>query len=149
MGFYLPGYTLSHHLTLTQTYKGALASGTWKNKRLHVAVFLSFCREHEVDPLHPTDYDILAFLIHLTNRLRAPGSVFNYFSSIMTCFSGVTDSSSLFESYHVKVLKKGVTKMLNHTVTRALCPKDLYKIIQLLWKAGSDSVVYIVALLFA
>ena len=149
MGFYLPGHTLSQHLTILQTYKGALATGTWKNKCLHVTVFLSFCREHEVDPLHPTEYDILAFLIHLTTRLRAPGSVFNYFSSVKTWFSGITGSSSLFDSYHVKTLKKGVTKLLNHTVNRVvlLSPKDLSKVVHLLWNAGSDNVVFIVALL--
>ena len=51
----------------------------------------------------------------------------------------------MFDSYHVKTLKIGVTKLLNHTINRvvSLSPKDLSKIVRLLWNAGSDNVVFI------
>ena len=108
MGFYLPGYNLNQHLQLLNAYSKALAQGTGRNKRLHISVYISFCKQHDVVPLDPSLYDVMAFITYLSTRLKAPGSVFNYFSSVKTWFSSIKGAAPLFESYHVQVLKRGV-----------------------------------------
>ena len=124
--------------------------GTWWNKQLHVAVYVRFCKSHEVDPLTPPLYDVLSFVVHLSIRLKAPGSVFNYLSSVKTWFTASTGSPDHFDSHHVKILKKGVTNSLNHQVARAfpLSPAELTKIVQFIRDFGIDTLVYAVAILF-
>lgn len=148
-GFYLPGYNLTHHLELLHAYAKALSDGTWRNKKIHLRVYLAFCGTHQVDPLNPTQYDVLSFLLHLASRLKAPGSVFNYFSSVKTWFASETGAAPLFESYHVRVLKRGIKKNTTHVVTRALplAPDDLKRIVCFLGHLGPDAYVFVAALL--
>ena len=125
-------------------------AGTWKNKHLHISVFLDFCHMHAVTPSEPTTYDVLAFLVYLTTRLRALGFVFNYFSSVKTRFTSVTGIAGPFDSYHIKILMKGAKKSMSHQVSCAfpLSPKDLHKIINFIRVLGSEGLVFEVALLF-
>ena len=105
---------------------------------------------HGVEPLAPSLYDILSFVLHLSTRLKAPGSVSNYLSSVKTWFTASTGSTGHFDSHHVKILKKGITNTLNHQVLRAfhLMPSQLFKIVQFIKDLGVDALVYAVSLIF-
>ena len=77
------------HLHLLQAYTTGLARGTWKNKRLHLLVYVAFCHEHCVNPLNPSTYNIVAFLVHQTFWLKPLESIYNYFSLVMTWFASI------------------------------------------------------------
>lgn len=151
VGLYLPGYSLNDHLELVSAYSRALSINTWRNKALHVRVYLSFAQAHAFDPLAPTLYDILALLVHLDTRLRSPGAVLNYFSGVKTWLETMTGETAIFNSYQVKTLKRSITKNSNHIVTRArpLTPLEFKDLIVFLSGLGSDTRPVVVALIIA
>ena len=94
-------------------YSGALAKGTWKNKRLQVSIFLNFCQAHEVDPESPMLYDVMALVIHLMNRLQAPGSVANYFSLVKMWFTAVTGGTDILIRTMLSYLRRECLECCN------------------------------------
>ena len=86
----------------------------------------------------------MSFVVHLMNRFRAPGSVANYFSSVKIWFTKLTGSPGVFDSYHVKLLKKGVSKALQHEVSRAIpmSPRELTKIVKSLSNFGVEGCLH-------
>ena len=149
MEFYLLGYNLTQHLQLLNAYSRTLVQGTWRNKRRHISVYLSFCKLHDVDPLDPSLYDILAFIKYLLSCLKTPGSVFNYCHSVKTWFSSIKGSAPLFVCYHVQVFKRGVKKNVIHIVSRTypLKPTEFSRIITFLKGLRQDAAVFMIALL--
>ena len=71
-------------------------------------------RDHARSVLEPTSYDIASYVMHLQNTLRAPGSVYNYLSGVRTWLRATGNDVAVFDSYHVTVMKKGITAAMNH-----------------------------------
>ena len=98
----------------------------------------------------PRVYDLLSFLLLLRDRLKSPGAIFNYFSSVKIWVTAGPGDSSAFSAYEISVIKRGLSKNSKHVPTRAtpLCPLDFKRIIQCLFTLDPKPVVLIVSLLF-
>ena len=105
--------------------------------------YLNFKSSHKGDPLYPTYYDILSFVIFLRDRLKAPGSVLNYLSGVRTWVAATSGVTAPFESYQVSILKKGIANVMNHTPSQAtpISPALLMNIVNSLCVQGNSTLV--------
>ena len=134
---------------LLNEFSTALSSSTWKNKYLHVNTYHSFCKEHLVDPLQPSVYDLLSLILYLKDRLRASGSVLSYLSSIKQWVTSVTGDVNAFNAPEISVMKKGVVKNCMHvpSVVPGIPPSLFKSIIHFLHVMTPRPHVMIIALL--
>ena len=126
---------MNHHECLMNAYMSSLAPRTWRNKMNHIKLYLNFCLEHD-DTVHaPSVYDLLSYLLYLSDRLKSPGVVVNYFSSVKTWIKSGPGSTVAFDSYEVKIMKRGIFKNTKHVVAHAppLVPLDFKRIITFLY----------------
>ena len=83
---------------------------------MHVNAYLKFCSDHDVVALSPSVYDLLSFLLFLSDKLRSPRAVSNYFCSVKLW---ITSANSGLDTYEVKLMKKALIKNSRHTVSHA------------------------------
>ena len=97
----------------------------------------------------PNSYDIASYVLHLQNSLKAPGSVHNYISGVRTWLRALGQSVAAFDSYHVTVMKKGLTAAMNHIPTPAVSvhPELVKRIVTRLDTYGQHTAVVKSALL--
>ena len=143
------GYSDDLHAQLLDTCFAGLAIGTWRNRSTQVAKYIQFAAQHEFRPLHPEQYDVMAYTIHLSRTLLAPGTVINYMSGARTWVKMFGGDTSEFDSYMVALTKRGVLRLSSHTPSQAppLTPTNIRHIVQHLMTAGPDAAVLIAALL--
>ena len=108
-------------------------------------------RSHDSDPLNPTTYDIMSFVISLRNQLKAPGSVCNYLSGARTWVASVQGEAKVFDTYQVGVLKRGTPAYMKHTPLQAapITAVILKKLINSLTQQGDSTLVIRSAFLIA
>lgn len=132
-----------------QVYFAGLTVGTWKNKSVQANRYLQFCNSHHTNPLSPTNYDLLAYLLQLNESLASPGAVMNYLSGARTWVRMMGGDTEAFDSYPVSLMKRGVQRLSTHKVTQAppLSVSDLRSAVMFLSSAGPSARVLIAALL--
>ena len=148
---YLPGYSLIHHARLMEELTASLAPGTWRNKIAHVKAYFQFCTLHQVDHFNPGVYDLLSFLLFLKDKLRSPGAVMNYYSSVKGWITASSGSLSVFNAPEIVALKRGIFKNSLHTPfpAPAMSVVDFKQIIVFLVNLEPCPYVLIAALLLA
>ena len=100
---------------MLQVYLSGHTSGTWKNKLVQVNRYLQFFKKYQADPMSPSPYDLLLYLLHLSESLASPGAVMNYFSGGKTWVQLLGGNEQAFDSHHVSMMKRGVQQVSNHT----------------------------------
>ena len=140
---------MNHHDKLKEAYIAALAPSTWKNKASHVNVYLEFCKQHSVDCFDPKVYDLLSFLLYLSERLKCSGSVMNYFSSVRSWVVAASMTSVCFDAPEILTMKKGIAKNTGHVPSKApaITPHDFKAIIGFLHALNPRPHVIIAALI--
>ena len=85
----------------------------------------------------------------LKDRLRAPGSILNYFSSVKIWVTAGPGDSSAFLAHEIATLKRGLSKNSPHVATQApaITPSDFKAIIDFLYGLSPRPLVLIMALL--
>lgn len=140
---------MTHHNKLLRLYRSGLANRTWQNKAAHLRKYFSFCKQHGVSPVAPTVYDLLSFIMFLSDNLKSPGAVLNYFSSVKIWVSGSPGLHPEFDSHEIVIIKRAIIKNSDHVVSRAppITPGELRSIIYFLSSLVPVPYVVIVALL--
>lgn len=142
---------MSHHNRLINLYTCALAPRTWQNKAAHVRVYIDFCHQNKLRPSSPSTYDLMSFLLFLSDRLRSPGAILNYFSSVKVWVRSTAGGGAAFEAPELSTFKRGILKMSKHVVARAtpVSPREFKAIILALSNMSPKPHVIIIALLIA
>ena len=118
--FAITGYSRKHHRELTRELKRSLAPATWTNRARHLEKLMTFCELHLLNIRDLKEYDILSYIVYLKKHLKSPGAVRNYISSARTWTLASQGSAAAFDTYHVAVLKRGLTRSMKHTPQPAL-----------------------------
>ena len=79
--------------------EAGLTSGTWQNKGVQQQGYLSFMKGHGSDPVNPSQYDVLSYMVHLDNSLTSPGAALNYVSGARTWVHAMGGDLAPFDSY--------------------------------------------------
>ena len=126
-----------------------LTAATWKNKSAQTKRYLQFTTQQQANPLSPTIYNLLIYLLHLQESLSSPGTVMNYLSGARTWIQLLGGNTKAFDSYQVSLMKRGVYRLSQHTPRQALplTPSDLQAAIMVLRASGPPAQVLIAALL--
>lgn len=56
----------------------------------------------------------MAYIVHLKKQFKSPGAVSNYLSGARLWFLATTGTTAPFDTHHVTVLKKGLTRSMAH-----------------------------------
>lgn len=149
--FFSPGYPDGLHERILQVYFAGLTAGTWKNKSIQAKKYLNFTSNYNTDPLAPTQYDLLAYILHLKDSLATPGAVLNYISGAKTWVQLFGGNVAPFATYPVTLMKRGVQRLSTHVTSQAppLSPTDLKRALDYLTTAGPTAKVMRAALLVA
>ena len=105
-------------------------------------------REH-FNPTRPKTRDILEYLAFLSKKLKTPGAVNNYISGARTWVLLNEGDIAPFDSYHVKIIKKGIARVKGHRPLQALplSVDDIKHIVDSFRKLGRLGLVLTVATL--
>ena len=79
-----PGYSDTHHHRVLRMIEAGLAYDTWKNKTTQVRKYIEYMNQHNANPLRPTQYEVISYLISLHDALVTPSAVMNYCSGART-----------------------------------------------------------------
>ena len=101
------------------------------------------------DPLRPSQYAILQYLLHLSDRMKAPGTALNYLSGARIWVRALGGSPAPFDAYPVTLMKRGLHRASSHHTRRApaLTPALLADVQDFLQSAGPNRHVLTAALL--
>lgn len=146
-----PDYQDDHHARLLDLIAAGLAPGTWRNKNLQARTYIQYMRRHQVAPLAPTQYDVLSYVLHLSETLATPGAALNYLSGARTLLRTFGAATTAFDTYPVALAKRGVQRASTHQAGRAppLTPTDIKNIVSYLQSAGPNARVLTASLLIA
>ena len=146
-GFYLPDYSVTHHERLINIFTNALVPRTWLNKTAHINLYLKFCSVHSVNILNPTIYDLISFLLYLKDKVKAPGTVMNYYSSVKIWVTSHNPHAPSFSSNEVKLMKRAIFKSSSHVPKQApaLTPTHFTSIIRFMYTLRPPPYVLIIA----
>lgn len=141
--FGFTAYDKKHHKELLREFRKSVANGTWRNRRIHLEKLLQFCDDHGLNPLRLGEYDILSYILFLKKSFKAPSSVHNYLSGARTWFLSVTGNAAPFDTYKVKLFKRGLRRTMIHETTRVspFNPEHLIHIMKVLGKLGREVLV--------
>ena len=105
--------------------------------------------KYSSDPLRPNQYVLLNYIKHLSDKLASPSAVLNYISGARTWVLAVEGLASAFDTYLVKLLKRGLTRTSNHLPTRAppLLPMDVRNAIRFYDTIGRNQYILVAVLL--
>ena len=128
-----------------------LASGTWKNKGAQQKMYIKYITEHGSDPAHPSQYDILSYVLHLNDGLASTGAVLNYVSGARTWVRAMGGDTAPFDSYSVTIMKRGIQRTSTHEPSQAppMTPDNVKMIVGFLKSAGPNGPVLTAAILLA
>ena len=84
-------------------------------------------KNHDANILKPSQYEIMSYLLKLSDKLKSPASVLNYCSGARTFVKAISGSTAGFDSYAVGLPRKGVQRLSNHmpAVAPPLTPHDV------------------------
>ena len=138
------------HARILQLYNAGLAAGTWKNKTVQARKYTDFANAHSFNVLLPSQYDLMAYTLHLNDALASPGAVLNYMSGARTWVRLMGGDVSAFDAYPVALIKRGVKRTSSHVPAPAppLTRGALSLVISYLRLSGPSANVLIAALLF-
>ena len=71
-------------------------------------------KNHNVNILKPSQYEIMSYLLKLSDELKSPSSVLNYCSSARTFVKAFSGSTAGFDTYAVGLVYKAVQRLSNH-----------------------------------
>lgn len=116
---------------------------------MQVKKYLTFASTYTFSPLAPSQYDLMAYTLHLKDTLSTPGAVMNYLSGARTWVLLLTGDPQAFDGHQLALMKKGVQKMSTHAPHQAppLTPKDILGVVAQFKKAGPEAAVLTAALL--
>ena len=116
----LPGYSIEHHNKLLEVFRSALAPRTWRNKMSQVNQYIGFCHQHDVKDFEPMVYDLLSFLLFLSDRVASPGTIMNYFSAVRLWVTANNPGAEAFLAHEVKLIKRAIYKLSTHIQNKPL-----------------------------
>ena len=104
---------------------------------------------HQVDCFSPSVYDLLSFLLCLKDKLKSPGTIMNYFSTVKIWVKAGPGKSSSFDVPELATMKKGIVKNSTHIPSKApsISPQDFKQIITFLVNMNPCPYVLVVGLL--
>ena len=145
------GYTENHHGRLLALLNKGLATGTWRNKNGQLQKYLQYMEQHNSDPVRPSQYHVLSYIMHLADTLSSPGAIFNYISGARSWVRMLEGDTAPFDSYQATLLKRGIQRSTTHEPAQAppLTPDDIKTIIKYLRSAGPNGSVIVSAILLA
>ena len=131
--------------------EAGLAPGTWRNKNVQLQRYVAYMNEHEADPMKPTQYDLLSYMMHLSDSLSSPGAVLNYISGARTWVRTMSGDTASFDMYSVALMKKGIQRSSKHVSVQAppLTPYDVKTIVRYLESAGDNGLALTAGILIA
>ena len=96
-------------------------------------------------------YYLLSFLLWLKDRLKASGSILNYFSSVKSWVAPASGRANVFEAPEIATMKRGIIKNSLHVLSVAppISPKIFKSIICYMHRLCPRPPVIITALLFS
>ena len=105
--------------------------------------------KYSSDPLRPNQYVLLNYIMHLSDKLASPSVVLNYISGARTWVLAAEGFAPTFDTYLVKLLKRGLTQTSNHIPARAppLLPMDVQNMIRYYATIGRNRQVLVATLL--
>ena len=130
-------------------FKAGLSSGTWHNKVHQVAKYLRFTTGNKINPLCPSQYQVMGYIAHLSQVLRSPGAVLNYASGARTWIRTMGGSTDGFDTYPVMLVRRGVMRASNHQPSQALplSVSDVQGIVRFFRSSGRIAYVLVAATL--
>ena len=128
-----------------------MANGTWKNKNLQMRKYIDYMKRYEADPVRPTQYHVMSYILFLNDSLASPRAIMNYISGARTWVRTMGGDPSMFDSYPVTLMKRGIQKSSVHTTVQAppLTPVDIKNIVNYLTSAGPNGPVLTAVVLIA
>ena len=104
---------------------------------------------HDADITAPTQYDILSYIMYLSDSLASPGAALNYLSGARTWVRMVNGATNGFDSYSVALMKRGIQRNSAHRVIQAppLAPADIKNVVIFMRSAGPNGLVLTAAIL--
>ena len=110
---------------------------------------MRFANTHQADPLTPSTYLILSYILSLSDKYKSPGTILNYLSGARTWVTALRGDTRAFDAYPVDLMKRGVQRSSSHTPSRApaLSPHHLVSVFTFLQDVGPNGPVLQAALL--
>ena len=144
-----PGYSHDQHARILEVYFAGLTQGTWKNKAAQAKTYLQFARANEVPILAPTQYDVMAYIIHLKDTLASPGAIMNYISGAKTLVTLLGGDPSKFSTYQILLMKRGVQRLSVHVIVPVppITIEELHAVVSHISRTTEHSAPVIAALL--
>ena len=104
---------------------------------------------HQVDCFSPTVYDLLSYLFCLKDKLKSPGAIMNYFSTVKIWVKAGPGKSSSFDAPELATMKRGIIKNSTHIPGKApsISPQDFKQVIDFLVQMNPCPYVLVVGLL--
>ena len=114
---YLPlntGSSNHHHNRIIAMMEAGLSAGAWRNKAEQAKKYIAYMQLLHANPFNPTQYQVLSYLIHLTDELIAPTLIMNYCSGARTFVRAFRGCAKAFNTYPVAPLKRGIRRSSTH-----------------------------------
>ena len=106
-------------------------------------------REHDANAFAPSQYQIISYLLELTDNLKSPTSVLNYLSGARTFVRAFGGSVAGFDTYPVSLARRGVQRLSHHVPALAppLTPQDIKAVVRFFSSIGDNGLTLTAALL--
>ena len=133
---------------LHATRRAAYADGTHKNHLTQWRAFLLFCAYFHLTPI-PASLDTLSLFCQFLSRSMIPATVRNYLSGVKLLHLLAGQDITLFKSYELTIILKGLERLAKHVPSRAppVTPDILIKLVSLVDLTNPVDVTYMSAFL--
>ena len=131
------------------TRLAAYADGTHKIHQTQWRAFLLFCGYFNLPPL-PASLETLCLYCQFLSRSMIPASVRNYLSGVKLLHLLAGQDISLFKSYELTIIFKGLQRLAKHVPSRAppVTPEILLQLVSLVDFTNPVEVTFMSAFLF-
>jgi hypothetical protein len=151
ISFTFPDYVLHQlHRSTALRLQQAFRPGTIINHQVQIRRYYIFCQRFHVPDIQPSPTQLTLYLEYLTQNLRSPNSVRNYFSAISYLHKHLGLQCAALQSHPVLMMLRAI----DNTLRSPVIPKQpvsialLLKMVQLCNQLGTWGLVLKCALLF-